>query len=124
MAVDIDLSQFNGLFLEESGEGLTAMESGLLNLRTDAPDLEVINMVFRAAHSIKGAARMVGLDAPVALAHAMEDVLSAAQKGRLQLSTGQVDALLCGARSTASRWMLRRSRAGSWRPGPATSARL
>jgi two-component system sensor histidine kinase and response regulator WspE len=48
----------------------------------------------RAAHSIKGAARIVHLDVAVTLAHAMEDCLVAAQEGALTLEPGAIDVLL------------------------------
>ncbi len=48
----------------------------------------------RAARSIKGAARIVGLNSAVTLAHAMEDVLSAAQHGKMPLTADAVDSLL------------------------------
>ena len=50
----------------------------------------------RAAHSLKGAARIVGLDAAVRVAHAMEDCFVAVQKGKLVLQPGHVDVLLRG----------------------------
>ena len=50
--INIDLSQFHDVFFEECSEGLEIMESGLLNLTSDS-DSEVINTIFRAAHSIK-----------------------------------------------------------------------
>ena len=48
----------------------------------------------RAAHSLKGAARIVGLDVGVRVAHAMEDCFVAAQEGRLTLRQAQIDLLL------------------------------
>ena len=68
-------------------EGLLALERG----NQSAPQLEAL---MRAAHSIKGAARMVGSDDGVLLAHAMEDSFVAAQSGALQLADRQVDLLL------------------------------
>ncbi|QKQ26289.1 Hpt domain-containing protein [Candidatus Reidiella endopervernicosa] len=56
-----------------------------------AEDLE---SMMRAAHSIKGAARMVGVDAAVGVAHVMEDLFVAAQQGQLLLATEHVDELL------------------------------
>ena len=50
----------------------------------------------RAAHSLKGAARIVDIDAGVALAHAMEDFFVAAQQGRIALDQEQIDLLLQG----------------------------
>ena len=57
---------------------------------------EVIDPLMRAAHSLKGAARIVGLDAAVRVAHVMEDCFVAAQKGKLVLQSGHVDILLRG----------------------------
>ena len=48
----IDLSQFHQVFFDESLEGLDAMESALLEFDVAAPDMERINEIFRAAHSI------------------------------------------------------------------------
>ncbi len=68
-------------------EGLLALERG----NQSAPQLEAL---MRAAHSVKGAARMVGIDDGVLLAHAMEDSFVAAQSGALQFGARQVDLLL------------------------------
>ena len=56
----------------------------------------------RAAHSIKGAARVIGLDIAVRLAHAMEDVLVAMQKGREAIQASRIDQLLKGSDLLAS----------------------
>ena len=52
--------------------------------------------MMRAAHSIKGAARIVGLDAAVRVAHALEDCFVAAQRGLIRILPGHVDVLLRG----------------------------
>jgi two-component system sensor histidine kinase and response regulator WspE len=78
------------LFAQEIDDQCAAMERVLLTLE-QAPDrLELIAPLMRAAHSVKGAARAVRNDAAVALAHAMEDRLSAAQKAAVPVD----DALL------------------------------
>jgi two-component system sensor histidine kinase and response regulator WspE len=76
---------------ESLSQGLVALES-----ETDVAALppERIEPLMRAAHSIKGAARIVGLDRAVTLAHEMEDILVAAQKGKLVLTPARVDVLL------------------------------
>ena len=65
-------------------------------LEGTAASPEVIEPLMRAAHSLKGAARIVGLDAAVRVAHAMEDCFVAAQKGKLVLQAGHIDILLRG----------------------------
>jgi len=81
------------LFRTELETHSRVLEEGLVKAEGEQ-SAERIEPLMRAAHSIKGAARMVGLDAAVALAHAMEDVLVAAQRGKLTLSSGHVDRLL------------------------------
>src|SRR5262249_16721546 len=96
--VSNDLSGFSlmELFRMEA-EGHTAtLSSGLVALEGASAAPESIEPLMRAAHSLKGAARIVGLDAAVRVAHAMEDAFVAAQKGRLVLGTEHVDVLLRG----------------------------
>jgi two-component system sensor histidine kinase and response regulator WspE len=71
------------------------LDSGLLALERDPADAAQLAACMRAAHSLKGAARIVGLEAPVRVAHAMEDRLVEAQAGRA-LDAGAVDMLLRG----------------------------
>lgn len=56
----IDLSQFYQVFFEETDEHLANMESLLLGLDMANPDIEQLNAIFRAAHSIKGSAGTFG----------------------------------------------------------------
>ena len=55
-----DIEEIKPIFLEESYEGLSIMESGLLNLDHGTPDLDIINDIFRSAHSIKGGGATFG----------------------------------------------------------------
>ncbi|MFZ3287185.1 MAG: Hpt domain-containing protein, partial [Telluria sp.] len=93
-----DLSQFSMLDLfrmEAEGQTQTLTE-GLLAMERGAGDAGTIESMMRAAHSIKGAAAIVGLDVVVQLAHAMEDAFVAAQHARLELSPARIDVLLAG----------------------------
>ena len=63
-------------FQQECDEHVAALEAGLLELQRGAKDSEIINMLFRNAHSIKGGAATFGMKAPVALAHKLESALS------------------------------------------------
>ena len=92
---DADLSMLD-LFCGEARTHSASLETGLVALEADTATASAIEPLMRAAHSIKGAARIVGLDAAVSLAHVMEDVLVAAQEGRLTLSPESVDLLLAG----------------------------
>ncbi len=83
------------LFRVELENHTRTLESGLVTAERDQTP-EQIEPLMRAAHSIKGAARIVGLSDAVTLAHAMEDVLSAAQHGKRTLTADAVDLLLKG----------------------------
>jgi len=74
----------------------TILNDGLLALEQDAQPEKQLEALMRAAHSIKGAARMVDIDTAVKLAHAMEDCFVAAQQGELHLQPQQIDLLLKG----------------------------
>jgi two-component system sensor histidine kinase and response regulator WspE len=84
------------LFRLEVENQANALSDGLLSLESNAEDAQQLEALMRAAHSIKGAARMVDVEAGVKLAHAMEDCFVSAQNGDIVLQTAQVDLLLKG----------------------------
>jgi two-component system chemotaxis sensor kinase CheA len=71
----IDLSQFRQTFLQESAEHIASMESGLLQLRTAPDDVELLNSIFRSAHSIKGGAGSFGMKNLTHFTHSLENLL-------------------------------------------------
>ena len=93
-----DLSGFSliELFRMEAESHTSTLSAGLVSLEEASATPEVIEPLMRAAHSLKGAARIVGLDAIVRIAHAMEDCFVDAQKGKLTLRSEHVDLLLRG----------------------------
>src|SRR5690554_1610309 len=82
------------LFRAEVESYGAVLSEGLVRLEAGGGDAAALEPLMRAAHSIKGAARVVGLDAAVRIAHAMEDALVAAQAGRLRLTPPAIDLLL------------------------------
>ncbi len=82
------------LFRAEVESHGAALSEGLLALESKPGDPTTLETLMRSAHSIKGAARIVGLDTVVTLAHAMEDAFVAAQEGKLTLTATHVDVLL------------------------------
>jgi len=90
----IDMSQFLETFYEESFEGLEVMETELLNLDTGAADGEIINTIFRAAHSIKGGSGTFGLNDVATFTHVMETLLDEMRDGRREVTQDAVDILL------------------------------
>ncbi len=94
--IDLDPSMFE-LFREEVRLHSETLSRGLLDSEIDPGNPSRIEPLMRAAHSIKGAARIIGIELGVKLAHAMEDVLVAAQEGKIRLTPNDVDLLLQGS---------------------------
>ncbi len=71
----LDLTQFHDAFFEESFEALDSMEAALLKLDLGAPDAELINTIFRVAHSIKGGSATFGFTEIASFTHSLETLL-------------------------------------------------
>ena len=84
------------LFREEARSQARVLNDGLLALDRAPRDAAALEACMRAAHSLKGAARIVGVSVGVELAHAMEDCFVAAQEGRALLDAAWIDELLRG----------------------------
>jgi chemotaxis protein histidine kinase CheA len=84
------------LFRAESDTHIPALSQGLLALEKGQADDQTIASMMRAAHSIKGAARIVGIQAAIRVSHIMEDCFTAAKDNRSILSSDAVDVLLRG----------------------------
>ncbi len=80
----------------EAEDQTQVLTSGLLALERDHTAVDQLEACMRAAHSLKGAASIVGLTVGVRVAHAMEDCFVAAQQGRTTLGRAQIDLLLGG----------------------------
>jgi two-component system, chemotaxis family, sensor histidine kinase and response regulator WspE len=90
-----DLSMMD-LFRLDAESQVQALDAGLLALERDSVAAAHLEACMRAAHSLKGAARVIGLGVGVEVAHAMEDCFVAAQRGALLLGRAQIDVLLQG----------------------------
>ncbi|NVZ27349.1 hybrid sensor histidine kinase/response regulator [Pseudomonas gingeri] len=84
------------LFSLEAEAQTQVLSAGLLALERNPTQADQLEACMRAAHSLKGAARIVGVDAGVSVSHVMEDCLVSAQEGRLYLQPEHIDALLQG----------------------------
>ncbi|MDP9708722.1 UNVERIFIED_ORG: two-component system sensor histidine kinase and response regulator WspE [Pseudomonas fluorescens] len=84
------------LFSLEAEAQTQVLSAGLLALERNPTQADQLESCMRAAHSLKGAARIVGIDSGVSVAHVMEDCLVSAQEGRLFLRPEHIDALLQG----------------------------
>lgn len=85
------------LFHMEAQSQTQVLGSGLLMLERNPTDPVQLEACMRSAHSLKGAARIVGLDNAVQLAHKMEDIFVAAQRGELRLDSARINTLLRGS---------------------------
>jgi two-component system, chemotaxis family, sensor histidine kinase and response regulator WspE len=90
-----DASLFE-LFTLEAEAQTQVLSAGLLALERNPTQADQLEACMRAAHSLKGAARIVGVNAGVSVSHVMEDCLVEAQSGRLHLKPEHIDALLMG----------------------------
>ena len=98
-ASNMDLSAFYSQFREETAEHIRVLGDGLLALEGEADEgarRAAIDRVFRAMHTVKGSARMLGFEEVGRLAHALEHLLSDLRQGRRALDRPLADALLRG----------------------------
>jgi len=94
MSIDIDLTQFHDVFFEESLEGLESMESNLLRLDLGTPDAEMINTIFRAAHSIKGGAGTFGFNPIADFTHVVETLFDEVRDAKRAVTKQLVNIML------------------------------
>lgn len=89
----MDISQYLGIFVEESKEHLQDLNTSLLELEKDPGNISILNEIFRVAHTLKGMAGTMGYTRMSNLTHKMEDVLDGLRNGRIQVSSDVVDIL-------------------------------
>lgn len=82
------------MFFEESFEGLDIMETELLNLVPGEEDLETINTIFRAAHSIKGGSATFGFNSIANFTHVLETLLDQIREGERNITSEHINLLL------------------------------
>ncbi len=86
--------EFISEFVEEALTHIETVENNLLHLEGEELDLDLVNDIFRAVHSIKGTAGFFALDNIVNLAHTMENLFGEVRAERLELTTNMIDSLL------------------------------
>ncbi|HEV2872752.1 MAG TPA: response regulator [Actinomycetota bacterium] len=87
-------ARFRAMFAEEAEGRLATLSELLLELERNGDDQELLSSVFREAHTLKGAAAVVGLADVLRVAHAMEEVLEGLRRGHRTATPATVDALL------------------------------
>ncbi|MBI5375278.1 MAG: hybrid sensor histidine kinase/response regulator [Candidatus Schekmanbacteria bacterium] len=84
------------LFRVESEEHIQGIEKGLIQLETNPDDKETLEVIFREAHSIKGAARMVGVKDVELITNRFEDILGSVRNGETKFDQSVVDIIFRG----------------------------
>ncbi len=90
----IDLSRFRDTFFQEAAEHVNNMEAALLGLKDAPADPEVLNSIFRAAHSIKGGSGTFGFDDVMRFTHRLEELLDGMREGKSEASPARIELLL------------------------------
>ena len=90
----LDLAQFHDAFFDESFEALDTMEAALLKLNVGAPEPEIVNTIFRVAHSIKGGSATFGFADVASFTHTCETLLDELRGNRMQVTRAITDLLL------------------------------
>ena len=95
----MDLGGFSmfDLFQTEVQQHCACLADGLIALEQNASDPKMVEPLMRAAHSVKGAARIINLDGAIGLAHSMEECLVRIQKGTEIPTASRIDELLRGS---------------------------
>jgi two-component system chemotaxis sensor kinase CheA len=94
MSNDFDMSQYLGIFLDEVEEQLQVLDESIIILEQEKDNVEVINKIFRAAHTLKGSSASMGYDNMAKLTHAMENVLDRLRHHDIEVTTETINLLL------------------------------
>jgi two-component system chemotaxis sensor kinase CheA len=89
----MDVSQYLDIFLDETKEHLQNLNNQILDLEQDSENMDTINEIFRAAHSLKGMAGTMGYKRMQNLTHDMENVFSEVRNGAIKVTPDMVDVL-------------------------------
>lgn len=89
----MDVSQYLEIFIDETKEHLQSLNEQLLILEKEPENVDTINEIFRAAHSLKGMAGTMGYKRMQRLTHDMENVFSEIRNGKIKVSAGLIDVL-------------------------------
>lgn len=120
----LDIKKFLLRFIDEAREHLRLLNEGVAQLEQGQADAELINSLFRAAHTLKGSSKMLKLIAVTETAHSLEDLLSAVREGRLSVKGFAHAPLLYQAIDTLSALVERLAETLDGQSLPATDSRL
>lgn len=87
----MEMSQYLEVFIEESREHIQSCNENLLKLENDPDNLELVNEIFRSAHTLKGMSATMGFEDMANLTHQMENVLDGVRNGKYKFSSELLD---------------------------------
>lgn len=88
-----EMEEYKEMFIAESQESLNALSQALLDLEDNPEEMDILNNIFRYAHTLKGMSATMGYDKIADLSHKMENLLDKIRQGTISLSTDIVDIL-------------------------------
>ncbi len=89
-----EMKEIIGDFLIEADELITSLDNNLVTLESSPDDLDLLNEIFRAVHTIKGTSSFLGFEQVTALSHKMEDILNKLRKAEMKVCPEIMDVLL------------------------------
>lgn len=89
----MDMSQYLQIFIEESKDNLQSLNEHLLKLEATPDDIQILNEIFRVAHTLKGMSGTMGFTNMQNLTHHAENVLSEIRSGKIQVNSNMLDIL-------------------------------
>lgn len=89
----MEVSQYLNMFIEESKDNLQRLNENLLKLENNPEDIQILNEIFRVAHTLKGMAGTMGFVRMQKLTHNIENVLSDIRSGSIKINSDMVDTL-------------------------------
>lgn len=89
----MDVSQYLEIFIDETSEHIQALSDNIMALEKEPHDMDTVNEIFRAAHSLKGMAGTMGFKRMQHLTHTMEDVFQEVRSDKVQVNSAMIDIL-------------------------------
>ncbi|UFJ42145.1 chemotaxis protein CheA [Brevibacillus humidisoli] len=89
----MDMNQYLDMFIEESKEHLQAINQNLLQLENDPDNIQIVNEIFRSAHTLKGMAATMGFEDMASLTHEAENVLDLIRNDKLRINSDIMDVI-------------------------------
>ena len=85
-----DNSVYRDLFFEESDDNLQTLNDSILELEQEPDNIDLINSIFRVAHTLKGMSAKMGYDVMTKLTHKMEDMFDLFKTGKMKINTDHI----------------------------------